>query len=447
MNKGNVNTTFREIEHQAQNLRRVAVYARVSTDEENQKNSYKMQIEYYKDVVDKNPEWELVEVYADEGISGTQVKHRSEFLRMLGACRRGEIDIVLCKSISRFARNTVDFLECIRELKSRGIAVIFEKENINTMEIESEFIVSLFASFAQAESESISRNVTWGIEKSFKEGRIHYKFNNTMGYRLDEDGKPVIVEKEAEIVREIFRLFSSGVSMGKVAKLMTDRGIIRRNGSSVWNRRNVEIILKNEKYAGMVVLQKSYTVDPLTHKRAKNTGQKPQYVFKNVHEAIVSESLYEKVRGEFLRRSLERGRRAEGVNGCRSFRRRKPNRSFLNGIVMCPYCGSRYRRVIWKSNGRRYAVWRCGNRLEGGKDRCSESCSIREVELIEIIKNIVKSVMPSFKESCVDDIVGYDEGILSFDDSVEKQGGFEKYVELVYVYGKTDVRVSIHKNL
>ena len=328
---------------------RVAAYCRVSTDEGNQLNSYKTQIAYYKSLISANPDWEMVAIYADEGLSGTQTKNRKQFNRMIRMCRRGGIDIILCKSISRFARNTVDCLVYVRELKSRGVTVIFEKENINTMAANSEFTLSLFASFAQAESESISRNITWGIEKSFREGKIRYRLEQTMGYRLNADGKPEIVEDEAVHVRAIFRMFADGYSTGQIANQMTEKGVVRRCGSANWSRKNVEMILRNEKYVGRVIQQKTFTQDCLTHKRIRNTGQKTQYVYDHVHPAIINEETFEKVRQEFARRSVKAKKEAAS-------RRKERTRYALNSLLVCPWCGENYQRVIWKSGNKRYGV-------------------------------------------------------------------------------------------
>ena len=370
---------------------RVAAYCRVSTDEDNQQNSYKTQIAYYKSVIAANPDWEMVAIYADEGLSGTQTKNRTQFNRMIRMCRRGRIDIILCKSISRFARNTVDCLVYVRELKSRGITIIFEKENINTMAANSEFTLSLYASFAQAESESISKNITWGIEKSFRDGKIRYRLEQTMGYRLGADGKPEIVEEEAVHVREIFQMFADGYSMGQIADRMTEKGVVRRCGSANWSRKNVEMILKNEKYIGRVILQKTFTGDCLTHKRIKNTGQKPQYVYDHAHPAIIDEETFEKVCQEFRRRSAEAEQKKNAAE-----RRKEHTRYALNTLLSCPWCGANYRRTIWKYNGVRYGVWRCGNRLEGGKMRCGKSVSLRENELQ---KTLYKAFIWKMKDS------------------------------------------------
>lgn len=370
--------------------KRVAAYCRVSTDEGNQLNSYKTQIAYYKSLISANPTWEMVAIYADEGLSGTQTRNRAQFNRMIRMCRRGRIDIILCKSISRFARNTVDCLVFVRELKSLGVTVIFEKENINTMAANSEFILSLFASFAQAESESISRNITWGIEKSFRDGKIQYRLEQTMGYRLGADGKPEIVENEAVHVREIFRMFADGYSMGQIANQMTEKGVVRRCGSANWSRKNVEVILRNEKYVGRVIQQKTFTQDCLTHKRIRNTGQKPQYVYDHIHPAIIDDETFEKVREEFTRRSLEDEQKKEAIS-----RRKEHTRYALNSLLVCPWCGENYRRTIWKSGNVRYGVWRCGNRLEGGKQRCGKSVSLKEAELQ---KTLYKQYIHTLKE-------------------------------------------------
>ena len=234
-------------------------------------------------------------------------------------CQQKKIDLVLCKSISRFARNTVGrtrsshCLEYIRELRLLGIGVIFEKENINTMMMTAnanaycgEFIISLYGSFAQAESESISKNVSWGIEKSFREGKVKYVLDKTLGYRMGEDGMPYIVEDEAEVVRRIYVMFLDGMSMQGIADTLQAEGIKRRSGSSTWNRANVNFILKNEKYAGDAILQKSYTIDCITHKRVKNNGEKNKYIVHDCHPAIIDRDTWGRVQQELAKQSAER---------------------------------------------------------------------------------------------------------------------------------------------
>ena len=367
---------------------RVAAYCRVSTDEDNQQNSYATQISYYTDYINSNPDWKLIGIFADEGISGTQTTKRTEFNRMISLCRRKKVDIILCKSISRFARNTVDCLDYVRELKSLGIAVIFEKENINTMSASSEFAISLYASFAQAESESISRNVTWGIERGFREGKVRYFMNQTLGYRMGHDGKPHIVEEEAEAVRYIFSAFADGHSMKDIAAEMERRGVVRRNGRSDWTRMNVNAILRNEKYVGDAILQKWYTVDCLTHKQAINYGQKPKYLVQNCHEAIIDRDTWDKVRLELARRSANsnRGRK-------RSDKGRYRTGYALTELLFCSCCGRPYRRTIWTIGDKKKGVWRCADRLESAKITCKKSASLHEDKLHTAILNIINSMI------------------------------------------------------
>ena len=374
--------------------KRVAAYCRVSTEEDNQQNSYATQVNYYTELITSHPDWDLVGIFADEGISGTQMTKRAEFKKMIKLCRRKKIDLILCKSISRFARNTVDCLDTVRELKALGINVKFEKENIETLSATSEFTISLYASFAQAESESISKNVTWGIEKAFQEGKVNYVLHQTLGYRPGEDGKPVIVEDEAEHVRTIFRMFADGYSMRDIADRMNELKVKRRNGSSYWCRNNVNAILINEKYVGDAVLQKSYTVDCLTHERVKNTGQKPQYYIRDCHDAIIDRETWDKVRLELARRSAETAAKLGAKKS-----KKKPQENVyhtkycLNELLRCPYCGSTFHRTIWKSKGVGVGVWRCGKRMEFGKKKCPNSPSIHEEKLHRAIVNAVNSIV------------------------------------------------------
>ena len=365
--------------------KRVAAYCRVSTEEDNQQNSYVTQVNYYTELITSHSDWELVGIFADEGISGTQMTKRTEFKKMIKLCRRKKIDLILCKSISRFARNTVDCLDTVRELKSLGINVKFEKENIETLSATSEFTISLYASFAQAESESISKNVTWGIEKGFQEGKVRYVLHQTLGYRLGEDGKPVIVEDEAKTVRLIFKMFAEGHSMGEIATYLTENKIPRRNGNPAWTRMNVQKVLQNEKYVGDAILQKTYTVDCLTHERAKNTGQKPQYYIRDCHDPIIDRDTWDRAHLEFARRSAENKNRKAGKKNFRKY--------CLSDILFCPHCGATFKRTMWKSYGRSIPVWRCGNRLDHGKKVCTKGVSVHEDRLHRAVLAVVNDVI------------------------------------------------------
>lgn len=368
-------------------LTKVAAYCRVSTEQENQQNSYATQISYYTDYITSNPDWQLAGIYADEGISGTMTKNRTQFNKMIRAARCKKIDIILCKSISRFARNTVDCLNYIRELRSLGVTVIFEKENINTGSMSSEFAISLYASFAQAESESISRNITWGIERSFREGNVRYKFDQMLGYVLDENKKPCIIKDEAEIVRMIFEDYAGGYSATEIAEKLTEMGAKRKNGSSNWTRNHVYQILKNEKYAGDAILQKTYTVNCLTHDRKKNKGQKPKYFIQDCHEAIVDRKTYDMVRLELEKRK----RNSQGVGTSQNTYRTK---YCMSRLLICPYCGSFYKRTTWLSKGEKIGVWRCKNRMENGK-KCPKSPSYHETVLQKAVLDAINSMIGS----------------------------------------------------
>ena len=279
-------------------------------------------------------------------------------------------------------------MDYVRELKSLGIAVIFEKENINTLSASSEFAISLYASFAQAESESISRNVTWGIERSFREGNVKYCMNQTLGYRMGDDGKPYIIEEEAEAVRDIFKMFAEGHSMREIADEMTIRGVVRRNGSSQWNRAHINNILRNEKYVGDAILQKSYTVDCLTHERAMNYGQKPKYLVQDCHDAIIDRDTWDKVRLELARRSANANRAKK-----RTEKGRYRTDYALTELLYCSCCGKPYRRTIWKIGDKKKGVWRCADRLESASISCKKSASIHEDKLHRAVLAIINSMI------------------------------------------------------
>ena len=364
---------------------RVAAYCRVSTEEENQQNSYATQVKYYTDYISSNPEWELVGIFADEGISGTGTAKRTEFNKMIKLCRRKKVDLILCKSISRFARNTVDCLDYVRELKALGINVKFEKENIETLSASSEFTISLYASFAQAESESISKNVTWGIEKAFQEGKVRYRLDQTLGYRMGADGKPEIVESEAEHIRWMFRMFADGHSMGEIATILTEKKIMRRNGETAWTRTNVQRILTNEKYVGDAILQKSYTVDCLTHERRKNSGEKTKYYLRDCHDAIIDRDTWDRVHLEFARRSAEIKGRHSGKKYAKKY--------CFSDLLTCPYCGGKYKRTIWKIGEKSVGVWRCGNRIDHGSRICSKGASLHENKLQNAVIAVVNDMI------------------------------------------------------
>ena len=265
-----------------------------------------MQIAYYTDLINRKKEWTLAGIFADEGISGTQTKKRTEFNRMIRMCKNKKIDLVITKSISRFARNTVDCLEYVRQLKDLGIGVIFEKESINTLTMTSEFMIALYGSFAQAESESISKNVSWGKEKAYREGRVTFQYKHLLGYKKGEDGNPEIVPDEAETVRLIFKMYLDGYTLLNIAQALTEQHRLTATGKNIWSKGEVQRILKNEKYVGDALLQKTFTVDCITHKVVKNNGERPMYLVTDHHTPIVDRDTFNRVQQELARRSSKR---------------------------------------------------------------------------------------------------------------------------------------------
>lgn len=366
----------------AEKCLKVAAYCRVSTDEEEQKNSYQAQIEYYTDKINKNPEWQMAGIFADEGITGTQAKKRPEFLKMIRLCRQGKIDVILTKSLSRFARNTVDSLNYIRELRTLGIAVISEKENINTLTAESEMLITIMSCFAQAESESISKNVAWGIGQSFKNGNVPMQYKKLLGYKKGADGNAEIVSDEAEIVKEIYRCYLDGASLNQIADMLNNRGLTTKGSNSPYRKEVIQRILTNEKYTGDALLQKTYITDCITKKSRKNNGELPMYLVKNHHEPIISRTDFNRVQEEMARRSAKRSI-AEKLT--KTEQGKYSAKYALSELLICGECGSHYRRVTWTAKGFKEIKWRCINRIQYGKKNCHSSPTIDEQALHKAI--------------------------------------------------------------
>lgn len=369
---------------------RVAAYCRVSTDEKEQINSYKAQIEYYTEKINKNPEWQMAGIFADEGISGTQAKKRPEFLKMIRLCRQGKIDLILTKSFSRFARNTLDSLDYIRELRLLGIGVVSEKENMNTLNEDSEMLITILSCFAQAESESISKNVSWGIHQSFKNGKVPIKYSTLLGYRKGENDLPEIVPDEAEIVKEIYRSYLDGMSLRQIADTLNSRGIKTKHKNTAWTPETVKGILKNEKYSGDAILQKTYVTDCITKTTRKNNGELPMYIVKNHHDPIISRTDFNRVREEMARRSAKRTI-AEKLT--KTEQGKYSAKYALSELLICGECGTHYRRVTWTAKGFKEIKWRCINRIQYGKKKCHDSPTIDEQPL-------QKAIVEAINEFC-----------------------------------------------
>lgn len=368
---------------------RVAAYCRVSTGSEEQLSSYKSQIEYYTTTIMENPGWQFAGVFADEGLTGTSTKNRKGFNKMIRMCERGKIDLILTKSVSRFSRNTLDCIKYVRKLKALGVGVIFEKENIRTLEDNDEMLLTVMGSLAQAESESLSKNVRMGFHQSFKEGNV--PFHDMLGYRRGSDGTPEILPEEAEVVRRIFDSYLAGNSVGQIVKDLETNQIPATKGGSKWSPATVRNILRNERYIGDALLQKSYIEDVLTGKSRKNNGQYPQYYVQNNHPAIISREMFDKVQIEIARRGSMR--RKIPSRTARTEQSKYSGKYALTEILVCGECGTPYRRVTWTHQGRKRIVWRCVSRLEHGKRYCKRSITLDEQALHEAIRSAVNQVV------------------------------------------------------
>ena len=373
---------------------RVAAYCRVSTKEEDQANSYEVQKEYYTDKIMSNSAWTMAGVFADKGITGTSVKKREDFMRMIRHCRQRRIDVVLTKSVSRFARNTVDCLYYTRALKELGIAVIFEKENINSLEEDSELRITLSGAFAQSESESISANVTWGKRRAMESGKATIQYKYLYGYRRGADDKPEIIPEEAEVVRWIYERYLAGASTRMLRDELHEQGVIYSEKSPQWTLPHIKSILRNEKYCGDVLMQKTFQQDVINRKVIKNTGQLPMYLIENHHEAIIPRERFDAVQIELARRRAQTGGTKKSAPTGMS---RYSGKYALSGLLFCGECGTAYRRVVWTQHGEKRAVWRCSSRLDYGKKYCKESPTLDEAPLQQAVLAAINASMSGRK--------------------------------------------------
>lgn len=369
---------------------RVAAYCRVSTEEEEQQSSYEAQCTYYTDKIMTNPEWTMAGIFADEGITGTSTKKRDDFNRMIRKCRQKKIDLILTKSISRFARNTLDSLKYIRALKELGIGIIFEKENINTLEMDTELIITFMSAFAQSESESISANVRWGKRQAMKEGKTSVNFRKLYGYYLDGEGNPRVDSDKAEVIRGIYNRYLQGASLRMIRQALEAAGIANPGGSEKWGIDQIRNILSNEKYCGDVLMQKTFIQDCISKKVVKNTGQLPMYLIQNNHPAVVSREVYQAVQAEKARRSASASPSTKTSSTGRTC---YASKFALSERLVCGECGTLYRRCTWKRNGKTRIVWRCVSRLDYGTKYCHQSPTMDEEPLQRAIMAAISSVM------------------------------------------------------
>jgi len=331
---------------------RMAGYARVSSDSDEQQNSYEAQVDYYTTLIQANPEWDFVKVYCDEGISGTNTRHRDGFNEMVRDALDGKIDGIITKSVSRFARNTLDSIEAVRKLKEKGIDIFFEKENIHSMDGKGELLLTIMASLAQEEARNISENVTWGKRRAFEQGKVQMAYKLFLGYEKGADGQPQIVEAEAVTIRLIYAMFLEGKTYRQIADYLTGQGVPTPGGKTIWQASTVKSILQNEKYAGNAVLQKTFTVDFLSKTTKVNEGEVPQYFVENSHPAIIPQETFDLVQSEISRRA-KLGKQLTGSD------------SPFTCKVICGECGGFYGPQVWNSTkSYRRVVWQCNKKYE-----------------------------------------------------------------------------------
>lgn len=416
---------FKHIEnYKKPRKKRVCAYCRVSTDLEEQRTSYYSQINHYSDYIKKNKDWEFVGVYADDGITGTQIKNRDEFIRMIEDCKSGLIDIIIAKSISRFARNTVDTLNVVRLLRNLDIDVYFEKENIHTLNMDSEMFLTLYSAFAQAESESTSQNVKMGYRAKMKRGEPCGTIA-CYGFIWDKNTKILSINKtEAEIIKKIFSYYIEGFGSSIISKKLNDEKVKAPDGGNVWHPSVIRQMLRNVKYVGDLCGQRFFVENPISHKLLRNRGQKPMYYVRNHHEAIIDRETFEKAQEIYNSRSIKI---KDGKEYCEKYSLRYT----FSSMIYCQYCGHTYVRRCTKyknKNGitHNHIYWTCSSKLKNKHDECGKAVTIRDEE----IKSLFVSLFNSFlNHSRNDDLIKKIKDVIVNDNSEEKIKKIEKKIE------------------
>lgn len=345
-----------------------------------------MQKQYYTEKINSEPKWCLAGIYADKGITGTSIKHREEFKKMIRDCKKGKIDRIITKSISRFSRNTLDCLEYVRMLKELDIDIFFEEQGLHSTDPGAEFYITIYGSIAQSESENTSANVRWGKEQAAKEGKVAFSYGRFLGYRKGADGQPEIIPEEAVTVKIIYDKYLKGDSLKVIADYLTSQQIPTPMKKEVWTSHTIRSILSNEKYMGDALINKKYTVDFLSKKVKVNNGERPKYYVENNHSAIIDRDTFNRVQEELARRS---GKRKVKFVGTKTQQGKYSGKYALTELLVCGECGTPYRRCTWTARGQRKIVWRCISRLDYGKKYCKHSPSIEESVLQNAIMNAV----------------------------------------------------------
>lgn len=373
--------------------KRVAAYCRVSTDEEDQLNSLSTQIQYYTSKITENTNWTFAGIYADEGITGTRTDKREQFLKLMRDCENGKIDYIITKSTSRFARNTIDSLSCIRKLRSKGVGIYFEEQNLDSLKAENEMLIGFFSVMAQAESESISANVKWGIQKRMRNGTYSVRFN-MLGYRKDEDGNPEIIPEEAETVQDIFRRYLDGASLGQLKKHLESLKIKTPSGREEWSFPAIRHMLSNEKYVGDVLFQKTFREDCISKKIKVNHGEMTRYLISNNHPPIIDRDTFNLVQQELSRRSSLRKKSDFAITEQGKY----SGKYALSEFLICGCCGGAYKRTSKVAKGKTTYYWRCISRIEHGSSYCKDSVGIEERVLHAAICRCLTKMMENNQE-------------------------------------------------
>ena len=347
---------------------------------------------------------------------------------MVTACKRGHIDLIITKSLSRFARNTVDCLETVRLLKANGIGVYFEKENSKTLTESSEFLITLFSGFAQAESESLSKNVAWGKAKSAEAGKVTFQYKKMLGYRKGADGQPEIVPEEAEVIKRIYHRYLDGCTLGQIKRELDEDNVPTAQGVEFWSPAIIHNILTNEKYIGDALLQKTYVTDCISKKVKKNQGERAMYYVENNHPAIISREMFDQVRNEMTRRSSKRKvLQKSGKTELGKY----SGKYALTELLVCGECGSPYKRVTWARNGKKRIVWRCVSRLDFGTQYCHNSPTLDESKLHSAILASMNEFAAIRQEVCPDVLAMAEEAKQALSQAGAKLLELKKHMETV----------------
>lgn len=397
-------------------LLRVAAYCRVSTEQEEQESSFENQVDYYTRLINGNPEWKMAGIYADHGISGVRDMIRPGFMNMIEDCKKHKIDLIMTKSLSRFSRNTLDCIKYIRLLKGLGVAIEFEKEGLNTGELSSEIFLTWFSAFAQAESESLSQNITMGKRRLIQAGKAAFPYHSFLGYRPGPDGRPEIDPEQAKTVKRIFYGYLAGKTPSQLKAELEQDHVPSPAGKTEWSRATIQNMLHNEKYVGDLLLQKTYTADFLTKTVKKNRGEVEQCYVRNNHPAIIPRDIFQAVQLEMARRgSKTKINPNKGISG----RSKYSGKFALTERLICGECGCMYRRVLYTNrDGSKTRVWRCSNRLENGKKICKNSPTLKEPELQKALMRCIATLLDN-KERVKKEVMQAEENILRYEGATQ----------------------------